>query len=373
MGCAREELEIASWLELFLAISRGEPLESCVEGLALQSCIGADDALLAVDRERTIRLGIDETPALFVANRLHGGGLDPLTLEWLLCNALPDTNVSCTEAPECLTDLHCAMRGMLGTCIDRGTREARCSRVAAAELTAILVYDSTAVSNMEAPLIEALSGALPGLEPRWIESRRPEGRDWIARLGLRYLPALALESDPGDSLGAAFAREGEHWVLDPEFSGANLDLTRERVPGLLEIFVPPIDRFARGVLIEALEGARFTGAEVDIRVHPLLPLAAADDARLWAACAEWSIVGTRAPEEWLRYLAGEQIEIEGEAIADLARDEPPEKTLKELGRLLDALEVERKRILFLAENREVVDIHNPMELVELVINLEGAR
>ncbi|MAE69088.1 MAG: hypothetical protein CME06_01320 [Gemmatimonadetes bacterium] len=373
LGCARDELEPVDWLALFLSISRGEPHESSAERLALSHCLGADESFLVVDRERTLRLGIDETPALFVANRLHEGAVDPLTLEWLLCAGLPGGELSCEGAPECLSDLHCTKRGMIGTCVGRGTREAHCSRVDAPELPAVLVHDSTAVSEMEDRLLDVVATALPGLAPRRIERRRPRGRGWISRLGIRHLPALVLESDPGEPLDAAFTREGAHWVLDPEISGANLDLTRERVPRRLDIFVPLLDRLARSILLEAIEAALFTRADVDLRLFPLLPREVPADAEQRAAWGELLVVGERAPNEWLRYLTDEKLEIDGRYVSDLARDEPSEKALKELARLLDDLEVERDHLLFLAENREIVDIHNGLELVELLIRLEGAR
>ncbi len=367
LGCARSWLDELAWLELFLAVSRGEPLTECARRHELEACLEAGEESLEVDRERTLRLGIDKSPALFVANRLHRGALDPVTLEWLLCRALSDSSRACTQAPECLADRDCAAPGRLGICRDAGTRAARCVSEAAPRVNALVLYDSTAVAGPERELVAALRGLLPGLETRWIEHSSAAGRSWIEKLDLRYLPALVLDGQPAAPDSGIFVRRRSEWLLDPAVSGANLDLAREPIRGALDILVPPLDRFARGVLAEALQTLAFTQTEIDLRVRPLLPAAQDRSIDTLAECRRWLAVDSTDPAVWQRFLDGEAI---AEPVPEAATIDA---RLADLERWLERLGVEREAIVFLAQNREIVEVRSGADLARLLLRIEETR
>ena len=373
LAAARKSLAPIAWLELFLCASETAQISLCWDAVGGGGPRLREPSSLNADRARTEGLGLTESPTLYLRNRQYSGGLDSLALERALCKGLDSPPLSpCGDLPACSSSEECQRRGSIGTCLDPGKKEARCSYRQAPVVPAVMIWDSTAV----VPLVDEITGTvqrlLPGIEVRRLEIHSREAPQWIEDAGIRYLPALLLLTPPAGAIADIFIERRGGWLLNPAVSGADVDWQRERIPGRLDLLIPPGAAEAEVILQGVIQAMKMSGAETEIHIVPLLPSSLEVDSPVWRRAADWWMVEKGGGRAWEEYLLGGDIHgaPANSVNYDIYREEI-EAGLRAVEEWLSELDVVRDRPVFLAENHEVVRVQNGADLWRLLAQLKG--
>jgi hypothetical protein len=364
----RGAIDPVAWLRLFLCAAGGCQIRDCRDWEGAFDALVVGEGLLAVDRIRTEGLEVTSSPTLFIRNRKYDGPLDPTSLKWVLCHgARGIADRVCADLPACLHDDDCCRAGSVGACENSPGEDPRCVFQEAPPVAAIIVGDSTAVAPLQEELAGVARQLFPGIDLREIDVHSGEAQQWITDAGILYLPALLLQVPPQGAIADIFMERPGGWLLNPAVSGADIDCRRVRVPGRLDVLIPPQGEDVEAILQGVVLAMEMSGAEAEVHILPLLPDALIEDSPLWRRCAEWWVVDQGGVDAWRAYL-GRATQDDGVAMES---DRAAVDGLRELEEWLSGLEATRDRPLFLVENHEVVRLAHANDLWRLLSQLKG--
>jgi len=249
---------------------------------------GEADQLLARCADRVERLRIEGSPVLYLGGRRYDGPHERGAILRAICAALPgrraphagagseppgaEAEAICKGLPACFSDADCRRPGFVGECVEPGTPRAVCVHHPAVRVPLTVVEDGSAVYSPSSRIVDSLRVFFPGLVVTRVEYRSAEG-EALARLHkLERLPAYILGREalserkiegireafvpsaapPDRSSGKRPEPPGGSLILEPRLAGSHQDLTRERVPGLVDIFLAPHSTAAAEALDEVL-------------------------------------------------------------------------------------------------------------------------
>lgn len=374
LSCARPQVDLETWLSLFLCASEGVISEYCSQFMVDESFVPCpDDPRLRMDELRTERLEIDVTPTIFICNQIYPGPLDPVSLEWLLCRELARTPSVCSEAPECLNDAHCDRDGQVGKCEGKGERNAHCVFEEAPSIEALVIADSSALLPLEDLFVAATLKVLPGIRTRTVDASSAEAIQLLNRLQIDYIPTLlvprTVEHDSLiQSLGGVFVELTDHWGLNPAVSHPPIDSRRLRIPARLDVLIPPLDTRSRGIVVELLAELEATSRPIEVRLLPLLPEPPVPD-NISREAAIWLALATESQAPLWEYLGAGA---DGRAISDVSHTLAMER-VDTLAVWLDGLGVARGDLVFLAENREIIPVRDQADFEDILSRLVASR
>jgi len=229
-------------------------LRGCVES-------GEADVLLKRHADRAERLRVSSSPTLYLGGRRYEGPTSRAAILSAVCATLPggaQGMAICRGLPKCFSDADCRRPGFVGECVKPGTKDAECRHHKAVKVPLTVVEDSSATWSPSARIVESLRVFFPGIKDRKVDLRSEEGRALVNRYKLDRLPAYilgkqALDERNVDGIRDALTPVAGALVLAPGFAGSHQDITRERMPGRVDLFLAPHSKGAGDAITEALD------------------------------------------------------------------------------------------------------------------------
>jgi len=229
----------------------------------LRGCVasGEADVILRRHADRAERLRVSASPTLYLGGRRYEGPVSRAAILSAVCSGVPggaEGVAVCAGLPKCFSDADCRRPGYVGECVKPGTKGAECRHHKAVKVPLIVVEDSRATWSPVGRVVESLQVFFPGLEDRKVDLNSDEGRSLAERFKLDRLPGYilgkqALDERNTDSIRAALTPVAGALVLAPGFAASHQDITRERMPGRIDLFLAPHSKGAAEALTEALD------------------------------------------------------------------------------------------------------------------------
>ncbi|MHC5054428.1 MAG: hypothetical protein ACYTKD_06900 [Planctomycetota bacterium] len=229
----------------------------------LRGCVasGEADAILRRHADRSERLRVSGSPTLYLGGKRYEGPVSREGVLRVVCSELPggaEGIAACKGLPKCFSDADCRKPGFVGECAKPGTPAAECRHHPAVRVPLTIVADGRAAWSPVARIVESLQVFFPGLDERKVDSRSDEGRSLLKRYKLDRLPAYilgkqALEERNIETVRPALTPVADALVLSPGLAGSHQDITRDRRPGRVDLFLAPHSKAAADALAEALD------------------------------------------------------------------------------------------------------------------------
>jgi len=257
--------DYAAWRAENLA-DEGWELECRRLGMSLarlRGCVksGEADEMLKRHADRAERLRVSSSPMLYLGGRRYEGPASRAAVLSAVCSSLPggaEGVAICKGLPKCFSDADCRKPGFVGECVRPGKKDAECRHHKAVKVPLTVVEDSRAAWSPVRQVVESLQVFFPRLSDRKVDFRSEEGRAMVNRYKLDRLPAYilgkqALTERNVDTIREVLTPVADALVLAPGFAGSHQDITRERMPGRVDLFLAPHSTGAAEAITEALD------------------------------------------------------------------------------------------------------------------------
>jgi len=229
----------------------------------LRGCVasGEVDAILKRHADRAARLRVSASPTLYLGGRRYEGPTSRAGILSAVCSMIPGGSegvAACKGLPRCFSDADCRRPGFVGECVKPGTKNAECRHHKAVVVPLTVIEESRAVWSPSSRIVESLRVFFPGLEERNVDFCSEEGHALVDRYKLDRLPAYILgaqafhERDT-DAIREVLTPVADALVLAPGFAGSHQDITRERIPGRVDLFLSPHSKGAAKAITEVLD------------------------------------------------------------------------------------------------------------------------
>ena len=378
------------YLEWRHASVRGTPWQEGVEQLglhqtrirmALQS--GQADQILREHTWRTTRLGVVDSPTIYINNQVYTGPMQPDALTRALCAKLGESKqgTPCASLPECMVDSDCQKSGFVGTCEDAGTQKARCQYREAVKIPLTVIRESDSYLANEDDILRSTRSMFPGVEVSIVDGLSVEGISLIEQFGIQRLPSYLFGSEilvaPNlERIKPSLRRIEDRYVANPASVGAPVWVGRKRVPYRIDLFIQPLSPNATQAWLSLQES--LAESLWNIELHYLLEYQAAEE-----EAARQRVIRIYHPKRFNEYLKARlntfessyweeaitEVGLDATTIKQLARDEGP--TLLKADRDWAQTMQLTGEIALVVENREAVALQDAAQFRVLVQRITG--
>jgi len=163
-----------------------------------------------------------------------------------LSDGVPDDPGALALGPRCFMDSNCKKASRMGSCIEPGTKNARCVFPQEVKIPLTVIIPKNCYFCQVDTTVESYQKQFPGITLRRILYPGAEAEKIIKDLGLTTLPAYIFGSELSrDSEYAGikdrFDEKNGFFVLKPQFAGIAMFLNRPAIPGRIDVFLSLYD------------------------------------------------------------------------------------------------------------------------------------
>ncbi len=344
---------------------------------------GQVDQILRDHAWRTERLGVVDSPTIFINNQLYAGPMKTDALMRALCAKLGETNQAtpCEALPECIVDTDCQREGFIGVCANAGTPKADCKYEKAVKIPLTVIRDPEAYLSNEEDIIRSTRTMFPGVQITLVDAQTQEGADLIQQYALERLPAYLfgpeiLKARHLSRIKSDLRRVQHRYLANPISVGSPMWIKRHRKPYRLDLFIQPLSPNAIRAWIALQHSLRNTSWQPHLRY--LLEYRAARE-----EAARQIVIRSYYPEKFQDYLTARLETLDSSYWEDtLVAVGLDPLTIKQMAREhgMRLLEEDRQwaeamalggELALTVENRETVVLRNAAQLKSLIQRIAG--
>ena len=143
----------------------------------------------------------------------------------------------------CSSNNDCSREGNIGTCLEPGTKSARCEFRSIVKTRVLVLNDRKNCFNCDSQrVLGILEGWFGPLDSREIDYNTSEGKKLAETIDAKLLPTYILDENitkkPAfEQYSQAFSKKNNNFVLSDNAAGSTLYFRRENVPNNLDLFV----------------------------------------------------------------------------------------------------------------------------------------
>lgn len=147
----------------------------------------------------------------------------------------------------CNADGDCIQKGKEGTCLNQGTKDAKCEFREIQKTDVLVLNGRNDCFNCNAQrVLNILESWFGAVNAREIDYNTDEGRNLADKVDARALPAYILDGNitkkpKFSDLKQAFARKDGYYVLSEDAAGSTFYFKRENIPNKLDFFADSRD------------------------------------------------------------------------------------------------------------------------------------
>ncbi|MCX5697383.1 MAG: hypothetical protein NTU54_05405 [Candidatus Omnitrophica bacterium] len=255
-------------VNLIILLSR---LGETADADLIKSVPGIDVLICGYSRkdESALKLG----PAITVAGIWQGRKLGKLTLkiakqhiqDYKLENIRLSDQVAndpdvAGVVPACFSDGDCSKKGFVAVCRNPATMRAACvfTQPANVNLRVITTKSSRFVDTES--VVNYLKNKVPGLVVSYLDYKDKEARGLIKRFRIQAIPAYIVDKKIDqekafEGIKQYLVLEDDVYLMRPQFTGVTFFLSRNRIPGRIDLFFSMHDKDA-ALLLDAIKDSK---------------------------------------------------------------------------------------------------------------------
>jgi len=146
--------------------------------------------------------------------------------------------------PECSSDSDCKQEGMIGTCLNPGTEEAKCDFKEDIRTNLIVVNDKNCKLCDSSTTKTIVKEIFPNVNIREIDYETEEAKKLINDFNINALPAYIFDSNVTKAINfndfkTALVKEGDSYIITNTASGAAYYFKRPLIKNKLDLYLLP--------------------------------------------------------------------------------------------------------------------------------------
>jgi hypothetical protein len=365
----------------------------------IEKCISSGDTEkeLNLHYQRKKRLRVEASPTVYVNNRKFGGNFsNDMFITKTLCDQIPDSKElpQCQNLPECFADNDCWKAGYTGKCKDAGTPSGKCDFVKDEEFTFTVLRSKNALMTNEGDIINSTKSIFPGMKLDILELDTEAGKAFKEKYDIKMLPAYlfgenAQKAQNFNNVKGSFKKVDNGFLIMPDAVGASLNISRERIPGKVLLFISSLSDQANEVTSEAIKRIKNKPDAYNFEFHYLAFKDEEGNIVSKRGIGEIEenirqlVVKKQFPDKYLDYVvergknvgssywedSATAVGLDPAIIKKSAQSTEGKVLLEEDVKLANELEVGGD-VVFFVNNQEVIYLKNPNDLKELLDKIE---
>jgi hypothetical protein len=146
--------------------------------------------------------------------------------------------------PECSSNSDCKQKGMIGVCLNPGTKEAECEFKEDVKTELIVINDKNCKLCDSSSTKTIITGIFPNVRINELDYGTSEAKRLINKLDITALQAYIFDSDGKETANfndfkSALIKKGDNYVVTNTASGAGYYFKRELIENRLDIYLLP--------------------------------------------------------------------------------------------------------------------------------------
>ena len=204
-----------------------EKIRACYEG-------EEGKQLLSENIKLAKAVGATGSPTIYLNDERYSGGRDTLSFQRAVCNNLGG-HPECSSLPACVSDADCIKTGMIGTCENAGTTNAKCVYTEPGKVELIVLVDERCKDCETERTMQTNKEYFPGIEERYVDYSTEEGKQIYEDYDIQYLPAYIFDENIKETqtwktnlrLTTFFDEINDKYILKAQAVDATFDPTTE--------------------------------------------------------------------------------------------------------------------------------------------------
>ncbi len=146
--------------------------------------------------------------------------------------------------PECSSNSDCKKEGMVGVCLNPGTKEAECEFKEDVKTELVVINDKDCKLCDSSSMKTIIKEIFPNVNINELDYGTSEAKRLITKLDINALPAYIFDSDVKETINfndfkGALIKKGDNYIVTNTASGATYYFKRELIENRLDIYLLP--------------------------------------------------------------------------------------------------------------------------------------
>lgn len=146
--------------------------------------------------------------------------------------------------PECSSDPDCEQEGMIGKCLNPGTKEARCEFEEDIKVNLMVINDKDCKLCDSSNMKDVIKEIFPNVNIEDIDYVTREAKKLISKFDINTLPSYIFDSNISNAINFndfrnALIKKGDNYIITNTASGASYYFKRKLIKDKLDLYVLP--------------------------------------------------------------------------------------------------------------------------------------